>query len=560
MGRHASKVSRRSAWGERGALGVAAAVVGSLVVAGIGGLAALRSRLSDGCPGGARVLRVAVTPELAPVVARTARSAADGQCWRADVQARPAAEVLDALRHDRRDRRTFDVWVPDSSVWVREAETAGVPFASEAGPVATSPVVLAVPPGTAAVLAADHRSVDLSDVLGTGATARPVRTGWPDPARSAPAVAALLGLEHAADRSRAGRSDLAGLMRSATTGTRPATAARLARGRMAVPVAEQVVWAHDATSTRPVVAVYSSAPGTSLDYPYVVTGGAPDITLDAAGLLAALRGPDARHLLAARGFRDASGRAGAALRAVSGIDAARVAGVATPSVDDVDTARSMIATLDRGSRILAVVDVSGSMADPVPGTGRTRLALTVRAAAAGLGLLPRGSRIGLWEFSTDLTPRTDYRELVRVGALNRGQQARLAAGLAAMRPVPDGSTGLYDTVLAAVRRVRAGYDPTRANAVVVLTDGADQDPHGIGLSGLLDRLRREDDPARPVPVIAVAYGPDGDAASLRAISDVTGGATYVSADLRRIRTVLLDAIGLRLCRPDCADPRRPDPR
>ena len=87
--------------------------------------------------------------------------------------------------------------------------------------------------------------------------------------------------------------------------------------------------------------------------------------------------------------------------------------------------------------------------------------------------------------------------------------------------------------------------------MVLLTDGANQDPHGLELTELLDRLRAKQDPSRPVPVISVAYGPDGDAASLRAIGDVTGGATFVSADPRRIRSVLLDAIGQRLCRPQC---------
>jgi hypothetical protein len=159
----------------------------------------------------------------------------------------------------------------------------------------------------------------------------------------------------------------------------------------------------------------------------------------------------------------------------------------------------------------------------------------------------------LWEFSTDLGPGTDYRELVPIGPVEGRHAAQLAGNLAGLRPIPTGSTGLYDTVLAAVQRVRSGYDPTRTNAVVLLTDGANHDAHGIGLAGLLDRLRAESDPSEPVPVISIAYGPDSDAASLRAISDVTGGATYVAADPRTIRSVLLDAIGQRLCRPDCAE-------
>jgi len=220
-------------------------------------------------------------------------------------------------------------------------------------------------------------------------------------------------------------------------------------------------------------------------------------------------------------------------------------------MDDLSTARGMLGTLGRGSRILAVVDVSSSMAEQVPGSGLTRLGVTVEAASAGLSLLPARSEAGLWEFSTDLGPDRDYRELVPIGPVAGGHATALAKNLAGLRPIPNGSTGLYDTVLAAVRRVQSGYDPTKTNAVVLLTDGANQDPQGLELTELLDRLRAEEHPSRPVPVISVAYGPDSDAGSLRAISDVTGGATYVSADPRRIRSVLLDAIGQRLCRPDC---------
>jgi hypothetical protein len=206
--------------------------------------------------------------------------------------------------------------------------------------------------------------------------------------------------------------------------------------------------------------------------------------------------------------------------------------------------------------VLAVLDVSGSMNLPVPGTGgRTRWDLTRAAASDGLALFPPDTRVGLWEFSTHLTAHTDYRQLVPIGPLSGGPAGTgaraLQAQLRVLRPLPHGSTGLYDTTLAAVRHVRGGYDPSRTNSVVLLSDGADEDDHGIGLARLLDRLRAEDDPRRPVPVISIAYGPDSDAAALRAVSDATGGATYVAADPRRLRKVFLDAVSQRLCRPDC---------
>jgi len=528
-------------------------VVLPLCLAAAGVAALVAPDLGKECRDGVHVLEVASAPEMAPVVAEAARTAgASGRgCWRAKVTARPAVNVLDDLK---RGRGHWDVWIPDSAVWVRFAADAGVPLASQAGPLATSPVVLGLPASAAEQLG---RPVDFSSVLASGGTRHPVGIGWPEPDRSAPAVAALLGIDHAAKQPGVRRSDLVGLMRAATMGLAPETDQRLGQQVLAVPVTEQSVWAYNATSAEPVVAAYSSAAGSSLDYPFIVTDSAPDTTRAAADLLAALSGKQGRLLLQSRGFRDATGKAGTALQNIDGIDPTADAGVGTPTPGQLATARTMLGTLNRGSRVLAVVDVSGSMAELVPGTrGLSRLDLTVRAAAAGLSLLPARSHVGLWEFSANLGPGTDYRELVPIGPLagrqGPGGAGALAAGLGGLHAIPDASTGLYDTTLAAVRRVRAGYDPTRTNAVVLLTDGANQDPAGLDLARLLDRLRAEDDPTRAVPVISVAYGPDSDAASLRAISDVTGGTTYVSVNPRRIREVFLDAIGQRLCRPDCA--------
>lgn len=551
MAPQAHRNARLRSIGQRGSVGLAATIGLLLVLAGAAASALVGLSLGDGCAGPVRVLKVAVTPEMAPVVAEAAEAnARDGdRCWRAQVTARASADVLDDLE---RDAGGVDVWVPDSSIWVRLATRAGVSITSRAGPVATSPVVLAIPASTAGELGWTGVAVNAAGVLRTGAGSHPVAIGWPDPRRSAPAAAALLGLERAASRRAGGRSDLAGLMRGATTGIDPRTERALGRGSLALPVAEQSVWAYNATSTEPVVAAYSTAPGSSLDYPLVVTSTASASTRDAADLFAALSSRSARLLLQSRGFRDQHGQAGPALTTVAGLDAEAAVSVGTPSMKNLSTARTMLGTLGRGSRILAVIDVSGSMAAPVPGSELTRLDLVIDAASAGLSLLPAGSEAGLWKFSTDLGPDADYQELVPIGPVDRGHAKALAKGVAGLRPIPNGSTGLYDSVLAAVRRVRSGYDPTRTNAVVLLTDGANEDPDGLLLTELLDRLRAERDPSTPVPVISVAYGPDSDAASLRVIADLTGGATYVSADPRNVRSVLLDAIGQRLCRPDCA--------
>jgi len=81
--------------------------------------------------------------------------------------------------------------------------------------------------------------------------------------------------------------------------------------------------------------------------------------------------------------------------------------------------------------------------------------------------------------------------------------------------------------------------------VLIVTDGTDDDDQSVGLPGLLDTLRAEADPQRPVKVIGVALGPDADVDVLRQIADATGGAAYSAEDPRDLQTVLFDALRQR---------------
>src|SRR3546814_13246184 len=65
-----------------------------------------------------------------------------------------------------------------------------------------------------------------------------------------------------------------------------------------------------------------------------------------------------------------------------------------------------------------------------------------------------------------------------------------------------GGTGLYDTTLAAFRSAQKDYDPDYFNAVVLLSDGANDDPGSMRQADLLKALRDEADPERPVRIIA----------------------------------------------------------
>jgi Ca-activated chloride channel homolog len=165
-----------------------------------------------------------------------------------------------------------------------------------------------------------------------------------------------------------------------------------------------------------------------------------------------------------------------------------------------------------------------------------------------LGLLPDGTVAGLWRFSADLTPSTDYEQLAPLTELTRQSRERFASALSRLDVDRGGGTGLYSSTLAAVRYVRSGYDPTRVNSVIVLSDGKDQDAtaHGISLHGLLAALRAENDPQHPVIVITIAFGPDSDTAAMRKISAATGGTLYTASDPRELPLIFSEAIGHRL--------------
>ena len=179
----------------------------------------------------------------------------------------------------------------------------------------------------------------------------------------------------------------------------------------AVPASEQQVWAHNRSAApRQVVAAYPSLNASSLDYPWVVLARDREAQEDAVELLAALIGQHGRKLLLAAGFRDGNGIGGPALTCDLA-STGRFRPGRRRAGDDVDRVLRSLDVLNQGARMLAVIDVSGSMAERVPGTGgATRLDLTKQAAVGGLGVFPDDTQIGLWAFSTHLTPSTDYRE------------------------------------------------------------------------------------------------------------------------------------------------------
>ncbi|MBW3604728.1 MAG: substrate-binding and VWA domain-containing protein, partial [Actinobacteria bacterium] len=146
-------------------------------------------------------------------------------------------------------------------------------------------------------------------------------------------------------------------------------------------------------------------------------------------------------------------------------------------------------TQRKAARVLLVLDVSGSMGDPAGVGSATKLELAIDAAGASLDQFADRDAVGLRIFSTELEgpgSQTDLLDLVPIGPID-GRRDQLRARLEGLTPVL--GTPLYDVTADSYERMVDEYEADRINAVVLLTDGRNDDPDGqYDLSALLEQL------------------------------------------------------------------------
>ena len=192
----------------------------------------------------------------------------------------------------------------------------------------------------------------------------------------------------------------------------------------------------------------------------------------------------------------------------------------------------------KSARVLLVIDVSGSMGDDA-GDNSTKLDLAKRAAIDALQEFKADDLVGLRIFSTGINargPDTDELDLVPVGPIASNREA-LATRIESL--VPTSGTPLYTVAKNSYNTMKASYDPTRINAVVLLTDGKNEDPHNDDLNGTLNSLRSGSEglSTTPVRLFTIAYGKDADLADLKRMAEATNAAAYDASDPQTINKV-----------------------
>ncbi|WP_239475252.1 substrate-binding and VWA domain-containing protein [Streptomyces sp. CS131] len=549
------------------------AVATGTAVAAKGGLLSF----SEPCEDSAVRLSVVASPDIAPAVRSIAEQAradevkADGRCLAVEVLARDAHKVAEALAAGDTEP-DFQVWLPDSDLWLERAKGLGegIPV-SPSDSVASSPVALAMVPSASRALGWPRKTYTWAELVAGALGSDRVRLGAADPARSATGLLALAGIG-ASSAQQGGDSDTRVAQTAKVLAERMSdgdaqvleTLARSTSGaeegnpkrNQAVLISEQAAFAHNAEATGAgKLDLFYPEDGTPLlDYPYTLVN---EPRLSTAESRAALRfmnllgDREARATFAVHGFRAGDGSAEDSLVAAAGgrkpQPYAEPAAEA-PSAEALQETLGMWTITVQSARLTTGVDASGSMATLVPGRNQSRMDVTKESLIQALDQFTTDDEIGLWEFATTLDGEKDYRRLMetkRLGDPAAGggtHREKLTAAFAGLQPVPGGATGLYDTTLASYKEARSTYVKGKFNALVILTDGSNQDTNGISRSGLITELKELVDPERPVPVIAIAVGPDADRDEVAEIARVTGGDGYEVSDPAEIQAVILQAI------------------
>ncbi|GAA1764135.1 substrate-binding and VWA domain-containing protein [Agromyces humatus] len=540
------------------------ALVGSGVYLWVGGhLNPLFASADGGCSEPQELVVVA-DPTIAPALAEIATDfdAASGDCVATEITAQDSADTAAVFASGN---AAADAWVPESSVWLDRMNATATSLGQTAPEVevrdgiASSPVVFAAAATKATELASEP--VSWTRVLG-GA----LPTILPDPEASAASLAGLYALRgHSSpDDPRQFAGAMIALGKSIPASTTAALGALGASDAPTIVITSeaQVAAYNDEEQSEPLVAAYPTDGTVALDYPFLALPEAASSKQTAtpepeaegvktrvellADFEAAIR--DDTEALTAAGFRAPDGSGTLDLAGISA--EAPAAEAVLDGAAQLEILRAW-GVLTLRSRMLAVIDVSGSMEEPAE-NGLRRIDIFQQAAVGAMQKFSGEVELGVWVFSTARNGELDYEDLAPIAPLADTAHTQQIAGI--IQSLPErlgGATGLYDSTLAAVKRVRESYDPEKVNSVLLITDGRNEDENGIALDALLAELKKMDDPAKPVPVIMIGFGPDTDLAAMQQIAQVTKGAAYSASKPEDLGIVLVDALSQRTCRPNC---------
>ena len=461
---------------------------------------------------------------------------ADGQRQTIEALALDPEAMVDAVLDGG---APFQAMTPDSSVWLGQLDRAwfdkaGSEAVGETTRYAVSPVVIAMWEELAREMGWPDQPISWQDLLDRAQADPDFRWSHPSTSSASGLLATLAEFYAGAGKTRGLTIEdvtaqetldyvaaLEKTVRYYGEGDEPAIiASALQEGRGfldAFVVQEQMVThynTHRGEGQERLVAVHPAEGALWEDHPLALleTG---DLTPLQRQTFAQFRdyllSPEAQQLVLGHGYRPADlsiplDGPGSPLTAQNGVDPSEPkTSLQVPNASIIEVVRDVWWYTKRHTNVYLVVDTSGSMEGE-------KLAQAQEALRAFLDQI-RGDqeRVGLVEFASGVNS---------VVALDELGRSRTALELAVDGLEAEGDTALLDAVFIAQQQLEELGDAERINAVVVMTDGRENNSW-ISLRNLVNELRK--DSGVPVVVFAIAYGQDADMDVLRIIAESSGG-------------------------------------
>jgi Ca-activated chloride channel family protein len=503
-------------------------------------------------------LTIAISPEKAELFTQLVNDfnarklkASNGEQLRIATASLEPEEMIDAaIAGD------FQAMSPDSSIWLDQldrqyqaAQNTSAGLVGQTVRYAVSPVVIAMWRDAAQRLGWPQKAIGWSDLLNEATANKDFK--WSHPATSsASGLLATLAEFYAATGKTRGLTiedvktpqaqeyvnALEKTVRYYGEGEASIAQTVAEKGRNyldAFVASEQIVINANQKPGVDLVAIYPNEGSLWQDHPLALleASGLSDLNRETFSAFATyITSPEAQQALLAKGYRPADlniklDGANSPINADSGADPAQPqTSLQVPAATVLDVVRESWLANKRRTNVMLVVDTSGSMEGEKIDNVKEALATFLDQIKSD------AERVGLIEFYSDVTERVKISELKN----NRSNLVRAVTNLD-----PGGNTALLDGVAAAYERLQQLDDPSRINAIVVMTDGK-ENASTIGLSQLVARLQNGNQRGVPVVIFAIAYGSDADMKVLQALSDGTGGQTLVGSveTIRKLYKIL----------------------
>ncbi len=236
------------------------------------------------------------------------------------------------------------------------------------------------------------------------------------------------------------------------------------------------------------------------------------------------------------GYRDLNGVLSDEVAEVGNLEPAPVGVLPFPGQDVIVAVHEAFPDVRKRANVLFLIDVSGSM-DDVLESGQTRLEGAKDAITLALDHFAAGDDVGLAAFSSGGDGVMIPGLVSPVQDIGDSREEFLAAldGLEAVAYTP-----LYEAVDTFSRDQSQAYDPSRINAIVLLSDGTNNT--AVPTTTEDEMLATLDEVSHTLLVFTLAYGADADVEALQAISGATGAHYYDATDPLEVEDVLGDLV------------------